>query len=681
MPDIVSGLFVLVALLALCDVCLSGSQRKWVEFAVWTCAAILTKESAFFLVACALLSVVWFKSRFPIASPRLWRYTALAAVVLAILAGIYQVSHVWQLRSISIPNHVSQPWRQLPLLASFFRSASPVFFVVALYGVWRALTKRKTQTESPRAVHSRVALLCVVTVLCGQLMLRDMVEARYFMAAMLGSVLLFAEGLAGIQEQIEKRFGTTISVVAAVAVIAVCFVSTSAVFSDQRTGYRAIAAAIPRDPEEPVILVASDASGEGALIAGRLVLDLARAGIVLRATKMLETSDWMGFNTKLLVNSKQDVEAFLHSTPVNYIVLDVFGSWDATTKPVFRLLEQTVRGDSERFRLIGEFPLYLDGHRVERAVQVFENLSQRGHRPQRIQIHMEPTLGRVLTRSVETSAFVPRRVWGGSRYFSANIDRLPRREERSGIALVPKRDEIDASGGSGKIFVSAPAGSAWSFAGIPDWFEIAPTRGAGDALLRYHVPKNSSNQPRSVTLAVASKIFEVTQPQGPHISVPYFETFTGETFTADADSNQNVAQRWVVNDQSAQHAQLRVSPESPGGGNSLILEKSRADKEAWTTQVYLPHIESEEGAGYRLSLWLRAENPAVVLLKFEQSEPPYGSCGLAESVWVPADWTQFTFRFHSAAGCGADRNRLSIEAGWIPRRLWLSKVALVRDAP
>ena len=58
--------------------------------------------------------------------------------------------------------------------------------------------------------------------------------------------------------------------------------------------------ALPQDSEGRVVLVSADSSGEGAMVAQLLLEDLGRAGVVMRGTKALSNSDWMGREYTLL---------------------------------------------------------------------------------------------------------------------------------------------------------------------------------------------------------------------------------------------------------------------------------------------------------------------------------------------------------------------------------------------
>ena len=86
----------------------------------------------------------------------------------------------------------------------------------------------------------------------------------------------------------------------------------------------------------------------------------------------------------------------LGSTPVHYVVVDMNGFIQVTTRAHHRLLEEAIRIYAQQFRLIGDFPLYFDGHRRDHAVQVYENLKARGRMAQAIHVNIARSLERDL---------------------------------------------------------------------------------------------------------------------------------------------------------------------------------------------------------------------------------------------------------------------------------------------
>jgi hypothetical protein len=677
MPDLLASLLMLLAILAFADARIRGQGRFLVAFAAWTSAAVLTKESALTLILFAPVMLILAKPNALAARKKAWRVAAIAAAAMAIPLLIYPVSGVWRLRGLPQAVGVASFRSQLQMLMSFFAGASIIVFLVAVCAVFNALRRWKSLGDSERGIHFLAALVWLVITLACQLVTRNVIEDRYFLPALFALVIVFAEGLQSLIEAMEARFRRPWPVLAAACLTLACILSTPPLTLPRRTGYAQIAASIPYDSLGPVILVSSDSLGEGALIAERLLADPARAGLVLRASKMLASSNWLGTDVKLRMDSANQIRAFLDSEPVNYIVVDMDGYTNGIGRAGLRLLEETVRREPDHFRQVGDFPLYFAGRRRDSAVQVFENLNTRGRRPDHIRIDMAKTLGRDLNVPLQPRSG-PATRWAASWSFrlAAVLEKMPRRDDGPTTATVaPQGDEAAPDGDTGRIYISAPAYRAWSFANVPAWIKISAGSGSGNGVVGYRVAANDSNEPRSAAIAVGEMIFRLSQPSSGYIYVPFFEKFTPEPRSAD------VPRRWVLEERSVRTATLRISTEEPSGPRSLVIYKPRADKKSWHTQLYLPAIKTEAGGKYHASFWVKAENPALVVVKFAQRRAPYTVCSPASPVRVSADWTRVNVRFQAAPECTADNDRLTIETGFISGKFWVAKLALVRDPP
>jgi hypothetical protein len=88
-------------------------------------------------------------------------------------------------------------------------------------------------------------------------------------------------------------------------------------------GYRrAVHSAAEACDNDCVLLVLSDANGEGALISEAVQLRHRQRLTVLRGTKVLSSSDWLGRHYMPLVHSSEDVLAVFDRYSVDYILLD-----------------------------------------------------------------------------------------------------------------------------------------------------------------------------------------------------------------------------------------------------------------------------------------------------------------------------------------------------------------------
>lgn len=103
-------------------------------------------------------------------------------------------------------------------------------------------------------------------------------------------------------------------------------------------GYREAAAWLAAQPPATALAAAN----EGALIAELALLEPAAKHRILRATKLLQSSNWMGGNLQLLVHSAEDVRAVFTRHTIRYVVQD-----DAETRQRLAaggLLVEALRG-------------------------------------------------------------------------------------------------------------------------------------------------------------------------------------------------------------------------------------------------------------------------------------------------------------------------------------------------
>jgi hypothetical protein len=170
-----------------------------------------------------------------------------------------------------------------------------------------------------------------------------------------------------------------------------------------------------------------------------------------------------------------------------------------------------------------------------------------------------------------------------------------------------------------------------------------------------------------VDIVIGDTPYPVLQRATRFVRVPFVDNFDAEPA------------RWVLEDYSRTSI-VSFDSRGPDGRTSLVLSKPAQDKELYQTQIYLPGIETEPGAGYRLSFWLKAESPVSLWVAFSQRTEPFKNCGLWEMLTVPATWTRFAVRFTpSESGCGPDTNRLSLEVGRLSGSLRVSNVSLTRE--
>jgi hypothetical protein len=412
MPDMLASLLGILAVLAFCDGCVKRTRRHWVAAAFWGVMAVLTKASALSLLVFAPAAFVLFGSARRDSRETSY-FCASFFLLMFLLLVIYQLSGVLHSGPhLSVPDLQTLHQRAAVILRVFLQIGPWLLFAIAGLGalcgvaIERGLDRRLT-------IYVRAALLWLSVCLLCQLVRRgfDALEGRYLLPAVFPLAILFGEGLNWLSIVISSRRGrlpqrlrwvaTATARIVPTALTISCIASMPLLRVNSRTGYAQVASAIPDPLSGQTILVSSDTSGEGAFIAERLVRYEPGNEFVLRASKMLSSSDWLGGKYRLLATSTGEVRNLLDAIPVRYIVLDANGLFEASSRPHHRLLKQTIIKEPGQFRLIADLPLFLDKRRQDGAVQVYENLNAREHRPEILRIQMNYALGRTLEYQVD----------------------------------------------------------------------------------------------------------------------------------------------------------------------------------------------------------------------------------------------------------------------------------------
>jgi hypothetical protein len=355
MSDLLVALFMLLAAMAFADFMESNRKRDALWFAVWSILAILTKGSAWALGLFMLLAPLLAK-RFSCYRNK-WYWVAGAAITM-LSAPFYVVAQAHQ---VGYPADVTQLARgAAEVMGRFsmlvpFGTFLPGFVLLIAFAGCLALFRSGTTAETAAAalILSQVLFLLLFPLTR---------EGRYFMPSAAAITILFARGMA--------LFGRLLG---PVTLAAACFAVCGLGKVERIEGYRAAVESIPFRPQGTVMLVASDAPGEGAFVAERLEHDRARAGVVLRGSKVLARSNWWGGDYRLIFRSASELRDYLRSVPVRYLAIDE----SCAKRPHQLLLEEAVRSRPEEFRVKGRFPIS-GGRRGD--VLLYECL-QAGDRP------------------------------------------------------------------------------------------------------------------------------------------------------------------------------------------------------------------------------------------------------------------------------------------------------------
>src|SRR5260370_39511152 len=125
-------------------------------------------------------------------------------------------------------------------------------------------------------------------------------------------------------------------------------------------------------------------TGEGMLIS-EIAMREARPGhFVLRATKLLANSDWMGWIYRPLFNNPADTMQYVEGIPAGIVVLDR----DGRSSPDGRLLFEGIRQHPEKWELLAQ---YSPDSPSESDIFVFRLIGHEGRAPGKIPLPVPST--------------------------------------------------------------------------------------------------------------------------------------------------------------------------------------------------------------------------------------------------------------------------------------------------
>ncbi|HME33522.1 MAG TPA: glycosyltransferase family 39 protein [Terriglobales bacterium] len=247
--------------------------------------------------------------------------------------------------------------------------------VLALLGIGKVLsTLRTRQHPNVVGVGMFALLVGVLVIACG---LPVGVERRFLLPALPALVYFVAQGACWVAEWCATRIQAAAGYERAFSgglvalVLVLCFHPVHKEFS----GFSSMAKAMVEDPspEYPAVLIASDALGEGMFVADMATFRSKHDSIVVRGTKTLAETDWLGTEYKTPYNTPRAVFDRVDELPVNYVLDD----HSVNPNSLFRyqkLLEQAIAEYPEHFKLLGKFTVTRNGMQYPDSVYLYRVL-------------------------------------------------------------------------------------------------------------------------------------------------------------------------------------------------------------------------------------------------------------------------------------------------------------------
>lgn len=223
-------------------------------------------------------------------------------------------------------------------------------------------------------------------------------EARHLVPAIPVLLLFLAAGMAWVADRLplpDTSSGKMALMV--LEVFGAFFLETFTVPRNTCYGFGAVAERLLATPDfhQSVLLISGGTSEEGMFIAEVAGREQRPGHFVLRASKVLSSSGWLGEGYRLIYRTPDEVEHFLEELPVGIVVIDLSLPESQWMEDQRQLL-QAIRAHPERWELLGSYPLVRQGVEHADALQVYRQIDHEGRTPGTIHMPMRDILNRTL---------------------------------------------------------------------------------------------------------------------------------------------------------------------------------------------------------------------------------------------------------------------------------------------
>jgi hypothetical protein len=371
------------------------NTRRWkysVCFGVFASLSVLTKGNGVALVLLPGFAILFGRRWDILKEKSFWA----GAVLIGCIAGPWQYYSAKALNGIAHRNPAGTFFSgyTLAVLTLFGVALLPVVAAGAYDRV--IVPARKRSLDGLWA--SAAALICAVWVFHSLVPLTG-VDRRYLIAVMPPLLMFAIAGIRAIARWIEflpvapqlRLWGTVI------AVVTIFLAGNFSIPRKRYFGFDEVAERLESaEFKNSVFLISSQAlDGEGMLISEIAMREPRPSHIVLRATKVLSQSDWMGDRYSLLYRTPEEVMGFLKATPVGVVVIQD-GDGPAES-PDHKLLHRTIDQYPNEWEHVGTFP---HGHAGEPGskIDIYRLKSVAGSGVGKIRINLPYTLKRSIER-------------------------------------------------------------------------------------------------------------------------------------------------------------------------------------------------------------------------------------------------------------------------------------------
>jgi len=199
-------------------------------------------------------------------------------------------------------------------------------------------------------------------------------EARHMTPILAPAILFAALGMKALADLLSRKgLAPTTACALTVAVgVAGFALETFQLRPKGYRGYEAVAQKLKTEAPEPktVILVSSDARGEGMLVSEVALSEKRPDTIVKRASKLLAKSSWAGNSYETKAKSAGETITLLESESVQFLIID--RTIPARLKVQHHeLLENAAASAGDKWKLVGKFPITRAGEISPEGLELY----------------------------------------------------------------------------------------------------------------------------------------------------------------------------------------------------------------------------------------------------------------------------------------------------------------------
>jgi hypothetical protein len=346
MPDVMMTCFMWTAMLAYARYL--DCERKFdaILFAVLASIAMLVKYNALCLALIPPFALLFNRRFYLLRRLSFW----LPVPVVILLCGPWYIYNHNLVRYAMEPNPGIEdiPAAFTGNSLSLERMVGPALFLLALAGAF-AMLRPSVACKGNSLWVSAAALL--LSTWAFHSFLYPMDEPRYLLAVVPVSLLFAGAGCRFLAAGISRKSPKAIPATALLLLAGICYAAlTFSIPRKRQYGFSdATARLIHNNTDHPeLVLVSGPAETEGVVVSEMALADRHLRDGVLRASKVLSHSSWMGKHYESVFHQPQEVDKFLKDIPVSTVVVDRSKDYD---RPHHRLLLAALEADKATWEL------------------------------------------------------------------------------------------------------------------------------------------------------------------------------------------------------------------------------------------------------------------------------------------------------------------------------------------